>query len=224
LINGSRKGIHPRQLDLYVSAGYGLVSIDYRLAPETKLPEIIEDLQDAFRWVHSSRLDLCSVGSRRTIAIGHSAGGYPALMSGFCVQPRPEAVVSFYGYGDIAGDWYSKPDPFYCSQRAVSEEASGRPEIGPVISEPHEGREKERFYRYCRQNGRWPREVGGHDPREEPSFLIPYCPMQNVSPDYPPTLLLHGDRDTDGPYEQSVLMSEELADGPGRALFRSNAA
>ena len=28
--------------------------------------------------------------------------------------------------------------------------------------------------------------------------------------DYPPTLLIHGDRDTDVPYEQSVLMEAEF--------------
>jgi acetyl esterase/lipase len=211
LINGSRRGINPRQLDLYLSAGYGLASIDYRLAPETKLPGIIEDLKDAFRWVGSSGLAPAFGSSHRTVAIGHSAGGYLALMSGFCVEPRPEAVVSFYGYGDIAGDWYGKPDPFYCSQPIVTEEASGRLEIGPVISEPYEGRGKERFYLYCRQQGCWPQEVAGHDPHEERSFFKPYCPVQNISSSYPPTLLLHGDRDTDVPYEQSALMSEELA-------------
>ena len=29
--------------------------------------------------------------------------------------------------------------------------------------------------------------------------------------EYPPTLLLHGDTDTDVPYEQSVVMAEALA-------------
>ena len=51
LIHGSRDYIHPEQLELYLSAGNAVVSIDYRLAPETKLPLIVEDLQDAFRWV-----------------------------------------------------------------------------------------------------------------------------------------------------------------------------
>ena len=32
------------------SKGYALVSIDYRLAPETKLPEIVSDIKEAFRW------------------------------------------------------------------------------------------------------------------------------------------------------------------------------
>jgi dipeptidyl aminopeptidase/acylaminoacyl peptidase len=92
----------------------------------------------------------------------------------------------------------------------VSEEESGSLSRGPVISEPYEGRGKDKFYLYCRQKGLWPQEVGGRDPETVPSFFVPYCPVQNVSTDYPPTLLLHGDRDTDVPYEQSVLMADEL--------------
>jgi acetyl esterase len=30
--------------------GCAVVSIDYRLAPETKLPDIISDIEEAFRW------------------------------------------------------------------------------------------------------------------------------------------------------------------------------
>ena len=67
------------------------------------------------------------------------------------------------------------------------------------------------LYLYYRQNGLWPREVGGHDPVKEPGFFASYCPVQNVGTDYPPTLLLHGDQDTDVPYAQSVQMAEALA-------------
>ena len=35
-------------------------------------------------------------------------------------------------------------------------------------------------------------------------------PIRNVTKEYPPTLLLHGDKDTDVPYEQSVLMARKL--------------
>jgi acetyl esterase/lipase len=211
LIYGSRDLINSRQLELYLCAGYTVISIDYRLAPETKLPGIIADLRDAFRWVSSSGPDLFAVDPQRIGAVGHSAGGYLALMSGCNVVPRPKAVVSFYGYGDIVGDWYSKPDPFYCQQPAVSEAESGRYLKGPVISEPYAGRGKDQFYLYCRQNGLWPLEVGGRDPEKGASFFVPYCPTQNISADYPPTLLLHGDRDTDVPYQQSVLLAEALA-------------
>lgn len=211
LIYGSRKGINPRQLAEYLHAGYAVVSIDYRLAPETKLPEIIADLQDAFRWIGESGPRLFDVDLQRLAVVGHSAGGYLALMSGCCARPRPRAMVSFYGYGDLIGDWYSKPDPFYCQKPRVSEAESGRHVKGQVISEPYEGRGKDRFYLYCRQNGLWPLEVGGRDPAKEPSFFTPYCPVQNITPDYPPTLLLHGDGDTDVPYQQSLLMAAALS-------------
>jgi len=38
LINGGRQGINNRVKKDILEAGYALVSIDYRLAPETKLP------------------------------------------------------------------------------------------------------------------------------------------------------------------------------------------
>ena len=211
LIYGSRQGFRPQHVELYLQAGYTVISIDYRLAPESKLPEIIEDLQDAFRWIYDTGPGLFALDPQRVAAVGHSAGGYLALMSGVCIQPRPKAIVSFYGYGDIIGEWYSKPDPFYCSLPMVSEEESGRATIGPICTEPYEGRGKDKFYLYCRQNGLWPQEVSGHDPEKEPAFFVQYCPLQNVTPHYPPTLLLHGDRDTDVPYRQSVLMAEALS-------------
>jgi dipeptidyl aminopeptidase/acylaminoacyl peptidase len=67
-----------------------------------------------------------------------------------------------------------------------------------------------RFYVYCRQQGLWPKEVTGHDPDAEPEWFTPFCPVRNVSPEYPATLLLHGDQDTDVPVQQSILMSEAL--------------
>lgn len=213
LIMGSRAGIADWQRQMYLDAGYTVVAIDYRLAPETKLPAIVEDLQDAWRWVMGEGTKLFQADPGRVAVMGHSAGGYLTLMAGFCVEPRPSALVAFYGYGDIVGPWYSRPDPYYCRQPLVSPEEARRAVGQRVISESRgqqaEGRD--RFYLYCRQQGIWPQEVSGRDPESEPDFFHPYCPVRNVAPGYPPTLLLHGDRDTDVPYEQSVLMADALS-------------
>ena len=80
-----------------------------------------------------------------------------------------------------------------------------------MVSEPNASRGKDKLYLYYRQNGLWPLEVGGRSPEAEPAFFAPYCPLRNVSAAYPPTMLLHGDQDTDVPYEQSVLMAAELS-------------
>ena len=45
LINGHRAGVSGRVRRMAQENGYVLVSIDYRLAPETQLPEIIRDLE-----------------------------------------------------------------------------------------------------------------------------------------------------------------------------------
>src|SRR3954470_16096145 len=51
LIVGGRNSV-PRPLqDLCRAEGYALVSLDYRLAPEVKLPAILDDVRDAFRWL-----------------------------------------------------------------------------------------------------------------------------------------------------------------------------
>jgi len=209
LILGSRTDINRGQLKEYLRAGYTLVAIDYRLAPETKLPAIVEDLRDAFRWVREKGPSLFGADRDRIAAIGHSAGGYLTLMSGFSVSPRPKVLVSFYGYGDITGDWLSKPDPFYRQQPLVSRERAYGHVGNSVISETRGNRRP--FYLYCRQQGIWSREVTGHDPQQEPLAFVPLCPIRNVTADYPPTLLLHGDQDTDVPYQQSAAMAAELS-------------
>jgi len=214
LIFGDRETLSPDQLQRYLRAGYAVIAADYRLAPEVRLEAIVEDLQDAYDWVRVQGPDLFQIDPERVAVIGHSAGGYLALMAGFCVNPRPKALVSFYGYGDIAGDWYSRPDPFYSQQPAVSkEEAYQRVGSTIITGTPFAGslcEERYRFYVYCRQQGLWPKEVSGHDPSAEPKWFDPFCPLRNVTENYPPTLLIHGDQDTDVPFQQSVLMAEEL--------------
>jgi len=199
-------------VEMLTKAGYTVISIDYRLAPETKLEGILEDLRDAFRWVRKDGEDLLNINPNRMGAMGCSAGGYLTLMSGFMVDTPPKVLVSFYGYSDVNGAWYSKPDPFYRRQPLVAESIA-RAAVGTnPISETVGPHDRHLFYLYCRQNGLWPKEVTGYDPEKEPRKFDRFSPVRNVTEQYPPTLLLHGDRDTDVPYAQSVAMSKKLGE------------
>ncbi len=207
LISGSRTNINAEQRKRYLDAGFVIVSIDYRLAPETKLKGIIEDVQDAFKWVRAEGPKLYKIDPKRVGVVGHSAGGYLTLMTGFAVEPRPQALVAFYGYGDITNEWYSKPDKFYRENRKLVTKEEAYKSVGTKeTTGPRPGQ----FYLYCRQNGLWPKEVAGFDPDKEPVAFDRFCPIRNVTKEYPPTLLLHGDKDTDVPHQQSVDMAAEL--------------
>ena len=52
--------------------------------------------------------------------------------------------------------------------------------------------------------------MAGLDPDKDSQTLAPWCPIRNVTADYPATLLIHGTRDTDVPYAQSEAMAREL--------------
>lgn len=210
LIMGSREQVDRALLGKLLKAGYVVVSIDYRLAPETKLPAILEDLQDAYKWVREKGPELYHIDPKQVAVMGGSAGGYLTLAAGYRVDPPPKALVSFWGYGDISGAWYSRPDPFYSKLPPVPKEEAYQAVGGPVIAGSSGRNNRYRFYLYCRQQGIWPSEVAGHDPDKEPKLFEAFCPVRNVTAKYPPTLLIHGTKDTDVPYEQSAVMAKEL--------------
>ena len=212
LINGHRAGISERIKDMMLGAGYTIVSIDYRLAPETPLPGIIEDLEDAFRWIRAEGPSLFHANVDRLAVMGGSAGGYLTLTSGFRVEPPPAVLVAFWGYGDLIGEWYSTPSPHERHQRIkMDREEAYRQVSGPPVAD---SRDREgnggAFYQHCRQHGIWPKAVSGWDPHTEPDKFVPYMPVRNVTAGYPPTMLIHGASDTDVPYEQSVMMAEQF--------------
>jgi acetyl esterase/lipase len=213
LIMGHRESI-PRWLqDAASESGWVLVSIDYRLAPETKLSEIIADVEDAFRWVRDQGPKLFHADPAKIGVAGGSAGGYLTLTSGFRVQPRPQVLVSLWGYGDLVGPWYSTPSPHPRHQTSkLSRDEAWKQVSGPPVSDSRDRKgDGGAFYQFCRQTGGWPQAVsGGWDPHKEPEKFHAFMPLVNVTREYPPTLLIHGDKDTDVPYEQSVLMDAAL--------------
>ena len=215
LVFGHRNSVLKDLRDLCRNEGYALVSLDYRLAPEVKLPEIIADIEDAFRWLREKGPTLLHIDPHRLAVTGGSAGGYLALMAGVRIEPSPRAIVAYWGYGDVDGDWTTKPSEHYRKKPLVSEEEA-RKGVGNAVITGNEPSDEVswgarlRFYRYLRQNGLWTKEVTGFDPATERAKLDPFCPVRNVTPKYPPTMLVHGTEDTDVPYALSVAMAKEL--------------
>jgi acetyl esterase/lipase len=177
-----------------------------------KLPAIVEDVEGAFRWLRTRGPQL-RLDPARVVVTGGSAGGYLTLLTGYRVRPRPTALVAYWGYGDVDGDWYTKTSDHYRKVSLVAKEEAFRAVGGPVRTGSEPGaapQARGRYYLYLRQHGLWTKEVTGFDPATERARLDPYCPVRNVTADYPPTMLVHGTEDTDVPYAQSAAMAQEL--------------
>jgi acetyl esterase/lipase len=212
LIVGNREGIDKRFREAFAGHGFILASIDYHLAPETPLPEIIADIEDAFRFVRQRGPGLFHADPERIAVAGGSAGGYLTLTSGFRVEPRPVALVSLYGYGNLLAPWYTEPSPHprHNREKVGREEAYRQVSGKPIADDRDRPGAGGKFYVYCRQQGAWPKAVSGWDPKLEAEKFTPFLPLKNVTAHYPPTFLIHGDRDTDVPHEESVEMAAEL--------------
>ncbi|QCJ42236.1 alpha/beta hydrolase [Bacillus sp. S3] len=204
LVWGTREEISEDMLKLYTDNGIAIFSIDYRLAPGTKLPDILEDIQDALHWLELEGPKQFSIDPNRIAVIGSSAGGFLALSAGTFTH-KPRAIVSFYGYGDLVGTWATTPSSFYCQKDIVPKGVAASLVTDQTITEASI-EERFLFYVYARQHGTWIEEITGIRPEGNTEVLRKYCPIHNITSDYPPTLLLHGTKDTDVPYEQSVFM------------------
>ncbi|MEH7254058.1 alpha/beta hydrolase [Neobacillus niacini] len=204
LIWGTKEEISEEMIKLYTNNGFSLFSIDYRLAPTTKLPEIIKDIEDAILWIQIEGPKQFSIDPEKIAVIGSSAGGFLALTTGTFTH-KPRAIVSFYGYGDLVGSWATSPSKYYCQKDNVSKELAYQLITNEVLTEASI-EERFLFYVYARQNGVWIEEITGVNPVHNKDALYSFCPNRLVTKEYPPTLLLHGTKDTDVPYEQSVFM------------------
>jgi acetyl esterase/lipase len=209
------------QLDLYLERGFVVVSIDYRLAPATRLDQIQADVADAHAWLRREGPSAFGIDPDRIGVVGHSAGAYLALSLGFRAEPRPAAVVSFYGYGTLG--WYTSPSEVYLEDGPIDDDDPDVAAVrrGPPIANSPLAELDQRitFYVYCRQTGRWPIEVAGRDPATDAGFFAGYEPLRHVDAAYPPTMLLHGQEDEDVPFGEAEAMFDALTGAGVDAAF-----
>ncbi|MCU1274884.1 MAG: Alpha/beta hydrolase fold-3 domain protein [Bryobacterales bacterium] len=84
--------------DVLANAGFAWFSIDYRMAPEYRFPQAIEDVNSAIRWLKANAAAY-HVDTSRIALIGESAGGFLVNYAGTHETPetRVAAVVDIYG-------------------------------------------------------------------------------------------------------------------------------
>lgn len=71
-----------------------IVSVQYRLAPETRFPGSLEDNYAALKWLHGNTAAF-GIDGRRIVVMGESAGGGHAAMLTIAARDRGEIPVAF---------------------------------------------------------------------------------------------------------------------------------
>ena len=102
---GPKKGYMAPMHGALEKAGFAWFSVNYRLAPKSRYPACVEDVETAIRWVkaHAAQYHL---DPARIALSGESAGGHlVALVATRAdASTRLAAIVPFYGRFDMVGD------------------------------------------------------------------------------------------------------------------------
>lgn len=83
-------------------ANFAIATINYRLTPQTPYPAMVQDLDDAIRWVKDNAKKY-KFDKNRIALLGESAGGHMVAYAGAKGKgdTKVAAVVDFYGAHDL---------------------------------------------------------------------------------------------------------------------------
>lgn len=98
--SGSRIARVGQILEMLTAAGFGWVSLDYRLAPEHPFPAALDDLRAALAFVRA-HADELRIDRDRIALLGEDAGGHLALLLAAERPTGVKAVVSLGGIYDL---------------------------------------------------------------------------------------------------------------------------
>jgi len=182
------KAPYPKSLlDPLGREGFAWFSVNYRLAPKHPFPAETDDVEAAVHYikVHAS---VYKIDPNRLVLMGESAGGHLVSFVGAKHQPENSvaAVVSFFGEHDLVDRTHPKGPCLVDGKEA--------PMTGPVCLSP--GLSK--FL-----------GVSGGGPETE-AVVKTASPASYIRKDMPPYLLIHGTKDFNVPYEQSVVMCDAM--------------
>ena len=75
-------------------------------------------------------------------------------MSGVVAEPRPTAIVSYWGFGDVDGDWTTKPNADYRKGKLIDKDVAWAGVGQQVLTSTNKtnGRGRATFFLYLKHN------------------------------------------------------------------------
>ncbi|TWU36062.1 alpha/beta hydrolase fold domain-containing protein [Novipirellula artificiosorum] len=182
---GSKAGCPPLRAG-YVTQGYAVASIGYRLSDQANFPAQIEDCKAAIRWLRA-HADEYNLDRNRFGVWGSSAGGHLAALVG--------------SSGDIEEFDVGENRDQSSGVQAVCD-YYGPTDFNVFVTTP-------RYERHAQADSPEAKLIGGAV-LENPEQVRRVNPITYVSQDDPPFLIVHGDQDGTVPLNQSELLFNAL--------------
>lgn len=186
--------------------GHVVMDVAYRLCPEVDIYDMVGDVKRAVAWMKTNA-DTYHVNPERIVLAGASAGGHLALLAAYAPDhPKftpsdvrdydltVHAVMSNYGPTDLRTVYEHTDQPRTLTLPRV--------EIGLPGAKDKEINMDDA--------GRLDPLLGGHL-HEIPEIYELASPIAHVTPDCPPTMLIHGDLDCITPTSAIHVLHQKLA-------------
>jgi acetyl esterase/lipase len=198
----SHEAIQPAFVRPLTGRGYTVFAVVHGSQPRYTVPEIVDDLNRAVRFIRHHAKDH-GIDPARIGICGASAGGHLSLMLGTAgtagnpdardpvdrESSRVQAVACFFPPTDFLN--YGKP---------------GNRKIHPTDHDPP----YRAAFDYRELNKETRLWVPIIDPARLEQIARQISPVYHVTPDDPPTLIIHGDQDRLVPLQQSEAIVERL--------------
>lgn len=211
LVYGHRMDLPDVYINLFLENGYDFFTIDYPLAPETKLDEIASCTSQAVDWFLKNAPSVFGIQSTDYVLFGRSSGAYLCLLlnKGY-LGKRPKAIISFYGYPSLMNGLLKSPNHYYMKFPKLQYQMILKLIADhPIVY----GNIEKRFtlYVYYRQTGKWVYSL-----INEKDSLADFSLTEEELKQLPPTFLTASTADQDVPYQITENMSKVI---PVNELF-----
>ncbi|KIS69633.1 uncharacterized protein UMAG_02167 [Mycosarcoma maydis] len=219
LIQGARQAMAPhlkRAVDKYSIA---VVSSDYRLAPQVRVPDIQHDMEDCLAFVVdqlpqelAAKGETVKLDTDRIVLSGSSAGGWQCLMVGLgmCPNTKPEHLGKVKGIAAIY-PITTMDHPFFLEKQVpfggfLKDDpdtfADFRDPDAPVTANTAAVEHRRKFYMHAQQEALFPSLLFSQDQRDQGwlqktdvvTFLNSSSDQQRKN--FPPVYIVHGEKDS----------------------------
>ena len=178
-----------------LAKGYAVISVDYRLAPETVFPEFLYDVKTAIRWARANAAEY-GFDPARFALLGDSAGAQLCLTAAFTAD-LPEYEGEKYGWEGVSSAVAAVID-MYGPSALYADNAQWLNESGILFASLNgEGKVSrlDDMMKYL---------------SSDPALLPMISPLALVHKDIPPVLILHGESDHVVPVQHAKLLRERI--------------